>query len=269
MIDRGKQNLLGVLIDAVDYDAASSKIMQAARDGSPMGVTALAAHGVMEGVGDPELRYRLNHLDLVTADGQAVRWALNFLHDTGLEDRCYGPTLMLRVCAEAAADGLPIYLYGSLQTTLEPLERNLVLRNPALRIAGSCPSVFGRVSASELDAIAQRIESSGARVVFAGLGCPRQEIFAYEMRRRLAMPVVAVGAAFDYHSGVLKEPPTIVQGMGLQWLWRLLSEPRRLWRRYYHTNPPFLSGVIRQRWGRRPTPDPEDVRAPQEEVGYA
>lgn len=269
MIDRGKQNVLGVLVDAVDYDAASSRIVQAARDRDAMGITALAVHGLMEGVSDPELRYRLNHLDLVTADGQAVRWALNILHRTGLEDRCYGPTLMLRVCAGAAAAGLPVFLYGSLPTTLESLERNLVDRTPGLTVAGSCPSVFGQVSSDDMDRIAQRIEASGARIVFVGLGCPRQEVFAYEMRHRLDMPVVAVGAAFDYHSGGLKEPPPLVQRLGLQWLWRLLAEPRRLWRRYARTNPPFMVGVARQRWGRGRVCDPEDVRAPTDELGYA
>lgn len=267
MIDGGKQNLLGVLVDAVDYDAAVDRILAAVRDRRPYGVSALAAHGVMEGFEDPELRYRFNRLDMVTPDGQAVRWALNLVHDTGLVDRCYGPELMLRLCAEAAAAELPVHLYGSVDSTLGLLEANLVRRFPGLRVAGSTPSRFGQVDSDTLDEIAASIVGSGARITFVGLGCPRQEVFAYEMRDRLSMPVVAVGAAFDYHAGVQKEPPTIVQGMGLQWMWRLLSEPRRLWRRYYYTNPPFLFNVARQRLGWRPSLD--DVVAPRGELGHA
>ncbi len=267
MIDRGRKNLLGVVIDAVDYDAAVDRIVAASIDRQPFGVSALAVHGVMEGVADPELRHRINALDLVTADGQAVRWALNWLHATALPDRCYGPTLMLRLCEAAASQRIPVYLYGSLESTVVALAANLTKRFPELPIAGTSPSVFARVSPADLDAIATKIVESGAKIVFVGLGCPRQEVFAYEMRQRVSMPVVAVGAAFDYHGGVLTEPPTIVQGMGLQWLWRLLSEPRRLWRRYYRTNPPFLGRVVLQRLGR--VADLGDTRPPSSELGHA
>ena len=266
MIDRGKQALLGVRIDAVDYDAATAKVIAAAADRVPFGVSALAVHGVMEGVADPELRYRLNRLELVTADGQAVRWALNLLHRSGLPDRCYGPTLMLRVCEEAAAAGLPIYLYGSRYEVLAPLGTNLIERFPGLEVAGSSPSVFGRVDGDELDAIAARIRATGARMVFAGLGCPRQEVFAFEMRKRLGMPVLAVGAAFDYHAGLLKEPPMWVQRSGLQWLWRLLAEPKRLFRRYLSTNPAFMARVALQKLGRPPRTAEQE---PAAELGYA
>ena len=268
MIDRGKQLLLGVRIDAVDYDAATARIIDAARAGRPYGVSALAVHGVMEGVADGELRYRLNRLDLVTADGQAVRWALDLLHGTDLPDRCYGPTLTLHVCAAAAEHGLPVFLYGSRPEVLAALEANLTERFPGLVVAGSAPSVFGRVPPAELDAIAERIRRSGARIVLAGLGCPRQEVFAYEMRHRTSMPVLAVGAAFDYHAGLLKEPPAWVQRAGLQWLWRLAQEPRRLFRRYLTTNPAFVARVARQRAG-RPVSDPAHDPVPADELGYA
>lgn len=267
MIDRGKQNLLGVLIDAVDYDAAVRRIVDGAVAGRPVGVSALAVHGVMEAVADPELRYRINNLDLVTPDGQPVRWALNLLHQTQLSDRCYGPTLTLRVCEEAARKGLPVFFYGSRQEVLDRLADRLVARHPDLLIAGMAPSTFGRVSPAELDEIAARITASGARIVFAGLGCPRQEVFAYEMRERLGLPVLAVGAAFDYHAGLRKEPPSWVQRAGLQWLWRLAEDPRRLWRRYARTNPAFVLRVAAQRLGWRP--DPAAAVEPTVELGYS
>lgn len=268
MIDRGKQNLLGVLVDAIDYDAAVARIIAGAVEGRPVGVSALAVHGVMEAVADPELRHRINHLELVTPDGQPVRWALNLLHRSGLVDRCYGPTLTLRVCEAAAREGLPVFLYGSSAAVLERLSAGLRDRHPGLVVAGSTPSVFGRVSSAELDSIAARITASGARIVFAGLGCPRQEVFAYEMRERLQLPVLAVGAAFDYHAGLRKEPPAWVQRAGLQWLWRLAEEPGRLWKRYALTNPAYVVRVGLQRLGWW-HPDPSDVTAPTSELGYA
>lgn len=264
----GKQNLLGVLVDAVDYDAATAAVIDAAERRVPFGVTALAVHGVMEGVRDPELRYRLNDLDLVTADGQPVRWALNALHGVGLDDRCYGPTLMLDVCAAAATRGLPVYFYGSRPEILADLRDNLVDRFPGLVVAGTAPSRFDRVSSAVLDRIAADIRASGAAIVFAGLGCPRQEVFVYEMRERLGMPVLAVGAAFDYHAGARREPSDLVQRWGLQWLWRLVAEPRRMWRRYLGTNPAFIVGVVRQRLGGSVS-DPDPGRAPAGELGHA
>ncbi|MGH9274623.1 MAG: WecB/TagA/CpsF family glycosyltransferase [Acidimicrobiales bacterium] len=267
-MDRGKQNLLGVLVDAIDYDAATARVIQGAIEGRPVGVSALAVHGVMEAVADPELRHRINHLEVVTPDGQPVRWALNLLHRSGLVERCYGPTLTLRVCEVAAREGLPIYLYGSRADVLERLAAGLIDRHPGLVVAGSSPSVFGQVSSTGLDEIAARITASGARIVFAGLGCPRQEVFAYEMRERLQLPVLAVGAAFDYHAGLRKEPPGWVQRAGLQWLWRFAEEPGRLWKRYAVTNPAYVVRVALQRLGWW-HPDPSDVTAPTSELGYA
>lgn len=263
----GKHNLLGVCVDAVDYDAATEAVLAAAAVPTPFAGTALAVHGLMEAVRDPEYRHRINHLDLVTPDGQPVRWALDALHETRLPDRCYGPTLMLHVCAAAADAGLPIYLYGSTPAVLAPLAARLAGRFAGLQIAGTTGSAFGQVAPDELDRIAEAIRASGARIVFVGLGCPRQEVFAYEMRERLGMPVLAVGAAFDYHAGLRREPPAVVQRWGLQWLWRLVAEPRRMWRRYLSTNPAFVAGIVRQRITKR-APDPGG-REPAGEVGYA
>lgn len=268
MIDRGKQNLLGVLVDAVDYEAAVARIIRAAHEQEPFGVSALAVHGVMEAVADDELRHRINQLELVTADGQPVRWSLNLLHGTDLPDRCYGPTLMRRVCETSAAEGLPVHLYGSTTEVIQRLAAGLTRQFPGLVVAGTAPSVFGRVSPAELDDIAADIRASGSRIVFAGLGCPRQEVFAYEMRQRLRLPVLAVGAAFEYHAGLRREPPAIVQRAGLQWLWRLVGDPRRLGRRYLATNPQFVMRVAAQRL-RLWVPDPSDTAAPAEELGFA
>ena len=232
MKDLGKRNVLGVLVDAIDYEAAAERILDAARQQRPFAASALAVHGVMTGVEDPEHGYRLNALDLVTPDGQPVRWALNLLYGAGLSDRVYGPTLMLRLCASAAAEGLSIYLYGSEPAVLARLSSGLVDRFPRLKVAGAEPSKFRRTSLDEKHKIAKRIRDSGAAIVFVGLGCPRQEVFVYEYRDAIGVPLVAVGAAFDYHAGLQREPSAFVQRAGLQWLHRLVREPGRLWKRY-------------------------------------
>jgi N-acetylglucosaminyldiphosphoundecaprenol N-acetyl-beta-D-mannosaminyltransferase len=238
--------VLGIQITAIERQEAANVVLAAARDGIPLGVSALAVHGVMEGVFDPELQFRLNDLEMVVADGQPVRWALRWLHGVGLTERVYGPDLMNDVCRLAAREGLPIYLYGSTKDTLASLERSLRERHPGLTISGSRPSRFRSATDAEQDADVEEIRGSGARIVFAGLGCPRQEIWTYEMRNRLALPVLAVGAAFDFHAGTARQAPPWMQKRGLEWLFRLVQEPRRLWRRYLFLNPSYLALVALQ-----------------------
>jgi N-acetylglucosaminyldiphosphoundecaprenol N-acetyl-beta-D-mannosaminyltransferase len=240
MIDKDKHNVLGILINAIDYEAAVERIIQSAHASEPLSVSALAVHGVMTGVLDPEQAYRLNHLDLVVPDGQPVRWALNLLHRAELQDRVYGPTLMLNVCDRAAQEGLPIYLYGSRIEVLTALQQNLNHCFPTLKIAGMQPSRFRQLSETEQLDIAREIQDSGAQIVFVGLGCPRQEVWAYENQSILKMPILAVGAAFDFHAQLLAQAPAWMQKLGLEWVFRLIKEPRRLWRRYAFLNPLYL-----------------------------
>jgi exopolysaccharide biosynthesis WecB/TagA/CpsF family protein len=261
VIVHGKRNVLGVLVDAVDYAAATDQVMAAARERRPFALTALAVHGVMTGVLDHPHNARLNSFDLVTPDGQPVRWALNLLHGAGLTDRVYGPTLTLRVLARCADEGLPVYLYGSTDDTLSRLIPALERMFPALKIAGAEPSKFRQAQPSEDLEIADRIRSSGARLVLVGLGCPRQEVFAYAMRPLLDMPLLAVGAAFDYHAGLLRKPPAWMQRAGLEWLWRLSLEPKRLWRRYMILNPAYLvrlGAQMSKLWAATPPPPATD-----------
>jgi N-acetylglucosaminyldiphosphoundecaprenol N-acetyl-beta-D-mannosaminyltransferase len=246
VIDRGKRNLIGVSVNAIDYEAAVSKILAAATDLRPLTVSALAVHGVMTGALDSTHRFRLNALDLVVPDGQPVRWALNLLHSAGLADRVYGPTLMIKVCEAAAAHGLPIFLYGSRVQVLDRLRDNLQRRVPNLVIAGMEPSRFRQLSASEQQETAARIRETGARIVFVGLGCPRQEVWLYEQRELLPIPLLAVGAAFDFHAGILPQAPTHLQRAGLEWAFRLACEPRRLWRRYLYLNPLYVAMFVLQ-----------------------
>jgi exopolysaccharide biosynthesis WecB/TagA/CpsF family protein len=267
VIDRGKRNLLGVRVDAVDYEAAVARIVAAAKARQPLAASALAVHGVMTGVLDSAHRYRLNHLDLVMPDGQPVRWALNWLHRAGLTDRVYGPNLMLRLCERAARDGLPIYLYGSSSEVLRALQRNLTGRFSGLNICGLQPSRFRRLSVEEKHQVARQILDSGAAMVFVGLGCPRQEVWAYEYRNLLPIPLLAVGAAFDFHAGTLEQAPALLQRAGLEWLFRLGREPGRLWRRYVLLNPQYMFLVLLQGLRLRLF-DPDRADEPCEEMRY-
>jgi exopolysaccharide biosynthesis WecB/TagA/CpsF family protein len=244
-----KKNVLGVLVDATSYGEAADTVLAAARARRPLALTALAVHGVMTGVLDREHGARLNSFDLVTPDGQPVRWALNLLHGSALTDPVCGPTLTLHVLRAAADEGIPVYLYGSTQQTLDRLMLNLQNTLPALKIAGHEASKFRTARPGEDAEIAARITESGARIVLVGLGCPRQETFVHAMRPLLPMPLLAVGAAFDFHAGNLRRPPLWMRKHGLEWLWRLGQEPRRLWRRYLLLNPYYLL-LLAAQWAR-------------------
>ncbi|MGC9159383.1 MAG: WecB/TagA/CpsF family glycosyltransferase [Terracidiphilus sp.] len=267
MIDRGAGNVLGVRVDAVDYESALSRILDSALSGRRCTASALAVHGVVTGALDGEHRHRLNHLDLVVPDGQPVRWALNLLHGFRLPETVCGPVLTDLLCAEAARRAVPVYFYGSTSGTLEKLQANLLRRFPGLVIAGSEPSRFRRLSEQERQEAAVRIRASGARILFVGLGCPRQEVFAYEMGRILPMPILAVGAAFDYHAGLLKQTPPLLQRIGLMWLHRLIQEPRRLWRRYLVTNTQFVVLFLAQ-WLRLWSPRLERTTLPSADLRF-
>jgi exopolysaccharide biosynthesis WecB/TagA/CpsF family protein len=246
MINFGKHNLLGIEIDAVDYEATVEKIISAAKKRRSFTVSALAVHGVMTGVLDAIHGARLNQLDLIVPDGQPVRWALNWLHGLHLTDRVYGPTLTLKVCEQAALEGLSIYLYGSRPDVLERLSQNLCNRFPDLHIAGAQPSLFRQVTDIEKRTIADTIMASGASIVLVGLGCPRQEVWIYEYRNLINLPMMAVGAAFDFHAGTQSQAPERLQKWGLEWFYRLVHEPRRLWKRYLLLNPLYLMLLAKQ-----------------------
>jgi N-acetylglucosaminyldiphosphoundecaprenol N-acetyl-beta-D-mannosaminyltransferase len=259
--------VLGVGVDAVDYETATARIMACARSGARCVTSALAVHGVITGALDRVHRFRINAFDLVVPDGQPVRWALNSLYGLKLKDRVSGPTLMVRVCQEAARSGLPVYFYGSSEMVVRQLCDRMSRCCPGLQIAGSQPSQFRRLTRDECADKVREIRESGARILFVGLGCPRQEVFAYEMSAYLSMPIIAVGAAFDYNAGLLRKPPETMQALGLWWLYRLVQEPRRLCKRYFITNSQFILLFLLQ-WLRCWKPDPSNADPPAAEVLY-
>jgi N-acetylglucosaminyldiphosphoundecaprenol N-acetyl-beta-D-mannosaminyltransferase len=196
---------------------------------------------------DPDARAAVLGATLAVPDGQPLVWALHALghaHAT----RIYGPDLMARFCARAARADTPIYLYGGRSPeALALLERRLRERFPNLPIAGGSSPPFRSLTAAEEEHTIADIDASGAAVVWVGTGQPKQEKWMLNMRPRLAAPLlVGVGAAFDFHAGLVSQAPRWMQRNGLEWTYRLAREPRRLWWRYAHYNPRFVTGFLRQ-----------------------
>lgn len=244
-----KHNLFGVNVSQTCYKEAAELIMQAARERRPMLVDHMPVHGLIEASQDPSLNEKMNHFDIVAPDGQPVRWALNRFYKTDLSDRVYGPELMLRLCRQAEQEGVGVYLYGSQPLVLERLQQNLLRQFPNLRIAGAEAPPFRPLTPGEDQAAVDRINQSGAGLIFLGLGCPKQEHFAYDHRTQIHGVQLCVGAAFDFHAGCKKTAPKWMQRNGLEWAFRLMTEPGRLWQRYLLTNSLFMFKVLRYELG--------------------
>ncbi len=240
-----KVDLIGVKVNVVDYQQAVDSIISAATNHQSGIVACHAVHAIVTMSCDPQLRQMVNEFGMITPDGQPVRWAMNLLHRTQLKDRVYGPELMLRLCERAEQEQLPIYLYGGNDQVSEDLQRELLTSYPRLQIAGAEAPPFRSLTAEEDRQVIQRINESGARLVFIGLGCPKQDIFAHEHRDQIAGIQICVGAAFDFHAGAKPMAPEWMQQRGLEWLYRLSKEPTRLWKRYLTTNSIFVWKVTK------------------------
>jgi N-acetylglucosaminyldiphosphoundecaprenol N-acetyl-beta-D-mannosaminyltransferase len=201
---------------------------------------------------DPELREALVRASINVPDGQPLVWAINALGHT-LPGRVYGPELMSRACARAAELGHRFYLYGGRnQGALVQLALNLRHRHPGVKIVGGYSPPHRRLTEEEQGAVIDEINHSRPDVVWAGIGVPKQEKWMADVRPRLEAPVlVGVGAAFDFHAGLVPQAPNWIQESGLEWAYRLSQEPRRLWRRYLRYNPMFVGAFARQLAERR------------------
>lgn len=249
-----KYDLFNVRVTAANYGEIVDVVAQAANEGVPAVVSLHAVHAIVESLRDPGLLAKVNRFDAVLPDGQPVRWALNHLHGVGLRERVYGPELTLRLCARAADEAIPIYLYGSTPDVIERLQQKLLAKFPALQIAGAEAPPFRALAPEEDDAVVRRINDSGARILFVGLGCPKQDHFAADHADRINCVQVCVGAAFDFHAGTKPMAPAWMQRHGLEWIYRLSREPRRLWRRYLQTNSIFLTKWLAALVRRRKSP---------------
>jgi N-acetylglucosaminyldiphosphoundecaprenol N-acetyl-beta-D-mannosaminyltransferase len=245
--DPVQRPVLGIPLAITDYEETLTWIDGTAETGGRGYVCVANVHTVTAAREDPELRSALLGSSFTVPDGQPLVWALNALGER-LRDRVYGPELMDRACLRAAESGLRFYLYGGRNHgALAELARMLRLRHPGLRIVGGhCPP-FRALTKAEEAAVVDEINRSGADVVWVGIGVPKQEKWMARMRDRLDAPVlVGVGAAFDFHAGLVRQAPDALQRLGLEWAFRLVQEPGRLWRRYLRYNPRFVLGFARQ-----------------------
>lgn len=224
-----------------DYDEVVAWMERAIAAGDRASVTAAAVNLVMSAREQPGTAAAVREMTLVVPDGQPLVWALRALGHRRAT-RVYGPDLMLRFCARAAQEGIPIYLYGGRTPhALALLEERLRARFPGLRIVGGHSPPFRELTHEEEERVIAAIDASRAAVVWVGTGQPKQERWMARMRPRLAAPLlVGVGAAFDFHAGLVPQAPAWMQRGGLEWSYRLAREPRRLWRRYARHNPRFV-----------------------------
>ncbi|OOV12909.1 glycosyltransferase [Deinococcus sp. LM3] len=208
-------------------------------------VHAANVHMLMEGYDNSAFQKVINTADLVLPDGVPLVWALKLLGHKEAA-RVYGPTLTLHVCEAAAREGVAIGLYGGTPESLLDFKAFLHHEYPGIQIACAIAPPFRALTQEEDDAYTQEILDSGARILFVGIGCPKQEWWMYNHRDRLPLVMLGVGAAFDFHSGRVKQSPAVLQRLGLEWLFRLVMEPKRLWKRYAKHNPRFVALFARQ-----------------------
>jgi len=247
---RRAHSVLGAYIDALTWDEALWKIASAGEAHESRYVCICNVHSVVTTTRDAEFRRIVNESDMATPDGAPIAWALRRLGNP-TQERINGPDLMWKYLEHAERCGHIVFFYGSTLSTLNRLRHTLQRHFPRLRIGGMHSPSFGTLTAEEDDAEVQAINASGAHVVFVGLGCPKQEKWMASHRGRIHAVMIGVGAAFDYHAGVIRRAPLWWQRNGLEWLYRLLSEPRRLFKRYMVTNTLFVIGFARQMLDRK------------------
>jgi N-acetylglucosaminyldiphosphoundecaprenol N-acetyl-beta-D-mannosaminyltransferase len=232
-------------VHATSYADAVQRIAAWANARESRYVCEAPIHMVMESYDSAEYRQVINGADLVTPGGMPIVWMLRLLGMRG-QPRVYGPALTLKVCEYAALHGLKVGFYGGTEKSLTSLVYELKRRYPAVQIVSSYSPPFRKLTPEEDTQVRQVIENSGAQILFVGLGCPKQERWMSEHRPGVRAVMVGVGAAFDFISGEKPQAPLWMQNSGTEWIFRLCTEPRRLWFRYFWHNPRFVVLALRQ-----------------------
>ena len=239
------ETVVAARVAGLDYDAAMRTILERTLLDEPGYVCAANVHVVMEAHDDPKVADAVNSAFMVTSDGMPLVWALRLL---GLKEaqRVYGPTLTRFLCAEAANLSIPVGFYGSEPAIVERMITNLLELYPGLNVVYRYSPPFRKLSPEEDSVIVEEINRSGARLLFVGLGCPKQELWMAEHKDSITAIMLGVGAAFDFIAGNKPQAPAWPQNIGLEWLFRLVTEPKRLWRRYLYHNPRFVYHFMKQ-----------------------
>lgn len=247
-------NILGVGVSATNLTMAVAEIVQQPSGGRPLLVSTCTAHTLVECRRDASLRRKLNQMDLATPDGMPLVW---LARSAGYAEvsRVYGPDLMLAVCQAGLAQGFRHLFYGGAPGVPERLAAQLKGRFPGLVVAGAISPPYHLLSPREDNEMLARINVLAPDIVWVGLGTPKQDHWVADHRDLIrTRALIGVGAAFDFHSGRVRQAPRWIQRSGFEWAFRLAQEPRRLWRRYVIDNALFLAHVALQRTGLRKYP---------------
>lgn len=244
---RKLSSVIGIPIDSLSWQQALARLYCWASARQSRYVCICNVHSVVTARQDEAFAKAISEADMATPDGAPVAWLMRRL-GVANQGRINGPDLMWHYCAEAAKRNETIYLYGGQQSTLDILLEKLLGQFPGLKIAGAYSPPYRPLSEEEDAAVVDAINTSGAGTVWVSLGCPKQEKWMADHRGRINAVMIGVGAAFDYHAGTIKRAPIWMQRNGLEWLHRLASEPRRLWKRYLVTNTLFIWYAAHQIW---------------------
>lgn len=240
----GRRMILSGLVNVTTPEQVLTRIASWTAERESRYICFCNVHSIVSTTQNDEFRKVVNEADMALPDGTPVAWAIRLRHLQ--QSRIAGPDLMLAYLARAAACGEPVFFLGSTKETLVRLHASLCATFPTLKIAGMYSPPFRELSEEEDAEIVSRINDSGARVLFVGLGCPKQEKWMAAHRGSVRAVMLGVGAAFDYHAGTLRRAPEWMQSAGLEWLHRLCFDPRRLWKRYLVTNTQFIFCAVRQ-----------------------
>jgi exopolysaccharide biosynthesis WecB/TagA/CpsF family protein len=221
-----------------DYEQASDVIISKAKKHEPFSVFALPVHGVIEALTNKAMQEAVDKADMIVPDGQPIRWAINSIYKAGLKDRVYGPLLTKYVLLKANTEKLNVFLYGGASDEVLSKFSNYITTNyPHITITGAYREA-GQASDDTVDI--KTINDTNTHIVLVGKGCPLQEIWTAKHQKQISAVVMAVGAAFSFHAGMLKTAPLFMQKYGLEWFFRFIQEPRRLFKRYLFTNSYFI-----------------------------
>ena len=255
--------ILGMRVDATSYAHAAQKVLHWAGSGESRYVCVATVNNVIEAYDDPQYRAVMEAADLVTPDGMPLVWGLRLL-GASTATRVYGPDLTPVVCQLAAEQGVPVGFYGGAEDVLEELVAELERRFPGLKVAYRASPPFRPPTAEEQRRTVEDLNRSGVRILFVGLGTPKQEWWMAAHRPEVRAVMLGVGAAFDFLAGRKRQAPGLVQRLGLEWLYRLVHEPRRLWRRYLYRNPRFVvlfaAQLLKERRQRQTEPSTREDR---------
>ena len=238
-----RQGLLVNDVDVTSYADAVKVIVSWSVNSESRYVCIANVHVLMEAYDSLDFRNALNHADLVTPDGMPLVWMMR-LKGVQHQERVYGPTLMLRVLEAAARENISVGFYGGRPEVLRSLVEHMRARYEGLSVGFALSPPFAEMNSEEDAELVAKVNQSGTRILFVGLGCPKQELWMARHRGRVNAVMLGVGAAFDFHTGVKPQAPVWMQRMGLEWLFRLFTEPRRLWKRYLYHNPRFMALAI-------------------------